>query len=96
LSPWRRSLVSLPAEKPREHFRWLVSWRARHRPWRLSGDVDAMLDEIGEVPGENAEEFVRSRVQRAAGDRGRVATAAGSPHADAPAPSAYRRAPARQ
>jgi ubiquitin-like protein Pup len=30
---------------------------------QLSGDVDAMLDEIGEVPGENAEEFVRSRVQ---------------------------------
>ena len=37
---------------------------ARARPEKLSDDVDAILDEIDEVLEENAEEFVRSYVQK--------------------------------
>jgi ubiquitin-like protein Pup len=36
----------------------------RERHERLSDDVDAILDEIDEVLEENAEEFVRSYVQK--------------------------------
>ena len=36
----------------------------RERQERLSDDVDAILDEIDEVLEENAEEFVRSYVQK--------------------------------
>ena len=36
----------------------------RERHERLSEDVDAILDEIDEVLEENAEEFVRSYVQK--------------------------------
>jgi ubiquitin-like protein Pup len=37
---------------------------ARERHEKLSDDVDAILDEIDEVLEENAEEFVRSYVQK--------------------------------
>ena len=37
---------------------------ARERHEKLSDDVDAILDEIDEVLEENAEEFVRSSVQK--------------------------------
>ena len=37
---------------------------ARERQEKLSDDVDAILDEIDEVLEENAEEFVRSYVQK--------------------------------
>ncbi len=37
---------------------------ARDRQDRLTDDVDAILDEIDEVLEENAEEFVRSYVQK--------------------------------
>ncbi len=37
---------------------------ARERLDRLTDDVDAILDEIDEVLEENAEEFVRSYVQK--------------------------------
>jgi prokaryotic ubiquitin-like protein Pup len=37
---------------------------ARERLDKLSDDVDAILDEIDEVLEENAEEFVRSYVQK--------------------------------
>ncbi len=36
----------------------------RERHEKLSNDVDAILDEINEVLEENAEEFVRSYVQK--------------------------------
>jgi ubiquitin-like protein Pup len=36
----------------------------RERHEKLSDDVDAILDEIDEVLEENAEEFVRSYVQK--------------------------------
>jgi prokaryotic ubiquitin-like protein Pup len=36
----------------------------RERQEKLSDDVDAILDEIDEVLEENAEEFVRSYVQK--------------------------------
>jgi prokaryotic ubiquitin-like protein Pup len=36
----------------------------RERQERLTDDVDAILDEIDEVLEENAEEFVRSYVQK--------------------------------
>ncbi len=36
----------------------------RERQDKLTDDVDAILDEIDEVPEENAEEFVRSYVQK--------------------------------
>jgi prokaryotic ubiquitin-like protein Pup len=36
----------------------------RERQERLSDDVDSILDEIDEVLEENAEEFVRSYVQK--------------------------------
>ena len=36
----------------------------RERQEKLSDDVDAILDEINEVLEENAEEFVRSYVQK--------------------------------
>ena len=37
---------------------------ARERHEKLSDDVDSILDEIDEVLEENAEEFVRSYVQK--------------------------------
>ena len=37
---------------------------ARERQEKLSEDVDAILDEIDDVLEENAEEFVRSYVQK--------------------------------
>jgi prokaryotic ubiquitin-like protein Pup len=37
---------------------------SRERQEKLSDDVDAILDEIDEVLEENAEEFVRSYVQK--------------------------------
>jgi len=37
---------------------------ARERQDKLTDDVDAILDEIDEVLEENAEEFVRSYVQK--------------------------------
>jgi ubiquitin-like protein Pup len=37
---------------------------ARERQEKLTDDVDAILDEIDEVLEENAEEFVRSYVQK--------------------------------
>jgi ubiquitin-like protein Pup len=37
---------------------------AKERHEKLSDDVDAILDEIDEVLEENAEEFVRSYVQK--------------------------------
>jgi ubiquitin-like protein Pup len=37
---------------------------ARERREKLTDDVDAILDEIDEVLEENAEEFVRSYVQK--------------------------------
>jgi prokaryotic ubiquitin-like protein Pup len=37
---------------------------SRERHEKLSDDVDAILDEIDEVLEENAEEFVRSYVQK--------------------------------
>lgn len=37
---------------------------ARERHEKLTDDVDAILDEIDEVLEENAEEFVRSYVQK--------------------------------
>ena len=41
-----------------------TSGEARERHEKLSDDVDAILDEIDEVLEENAEEFVRSYVQK--------------------------------
>jgi prokaryotic ubiquitin-like protein Pup len=41
-----------------------TSDEARERHEKLSDDVDAILDEIDEVLEENAEEFVRSYVQK--------------------------------
>jgi prokaryotic ubiquitin-like protein Pup len=40
------------------------SEEVRERHEKLSDDVDAILDEIDEVLEENAEEFVRSYVQK--------------------------------
>jgi ubiquitin-like protein Pup len=40
------------------------SAEARERQEKLTDDVDAILDEIDEVLEENAEEFVRSYVQK--------------------------------
>jgi prokaryotic ubiquitin-like protein Pup len=41
-----------------------TSEESRERHEKLSDDVDAILDEIDEVLEENAEEFVRSYVQK--------------------------------
>jgi prokaryotic ubiquitin-like protein Pup len=41
-----------------------TSEEVRERHEKLSDDVDAILDEIDEVLEENAEEFVRSYVQK--------------------------------
>ena len=41
-----------------------ASEEVRERHEKLSDDVDAILDEIDEVLEENAEEFVRSYVQK--------------------------------
>ena len=41
----------------------------QERQEKLTDDVDAILDEIDEVLEENAEEFVRSYVQKGGSDR---------------------------
>jgi len=41
-----------------------ASGDVKERPEKLADDVDAILDEIDEVLEENAEEFVRSYVQK--------------------------------
>ena len=46
------------------HARAQASGEVKERQDKLADDVDAILDEIDEVLEENAEEFVRSYVQK--------------------------------
>jgi ubiquitin-like protein Pup len=53
-----------PTQKGAEPAAGGTSDEVRERHEKLSDDVDAILDEIDEVLEENAEEFVRSYVQK--------------------------------
>ena len=67
---WRQRTPAASGRQPRRGEETEESSRRRHgedvkeRQEKLADDVDAILDEIDEVLEENAEEFVRSYVQK--------------------------------
>ena len=70
VSTWQRARTQavsgrpLGAPKRPSRRRAGTTEEVRERQEKLSDDVDAILDEIDEVLEENAEEFVRSYVQK--------------------------------
>jgi ubiquitin-like protein Pup len=61
-TPGQRQTTRRSEEAEETEARGTEEVKERHE--RLSDDVDAILDEIDEVLEENAEEFVRSYVQK--------------------------------
>ena len=60
----RRPAADHPAHEETEEDQAAATEEVKERHEKLSDDVDAILDEIDEVLEENAEEFVRSYVQK--------------------------------
>ncbi len=61
----RRPAADYPARRgDRRQRRRRATEEVKERQEKLADDVDAILDEIDEVLEENAEEFVRSYVQK--------------------------------
>jgi ubiquitin-like protein Pup len=52
------------SEEPQEHDEAVASTDLAERQEKLADDVDAILDDIDDVLESNAEEFVRSYVQK--------------------------------
>ena len=60
----RRPAADFPAHRGDQEAEPQATGDVKERQEKLTDDVDAILDEIDEVLEENAEEFVRSYVQK--------------------------------